>query len=679
MPIIIGGGGEATVEIAFDSGYATPAAERTWTDVSDYVEGDQAISIGYGRADEVSSVEPSRLTVTLDNRDGRFTPEKATSPYYPNVKKGRPIRVTVTYGGTDHPRFTGYIDEWPLLWPDGTDSAATVTISATSRRARLGQSALLQSAIRAAYLASGPSHYWPMTEGEETADPTGRQTFRDLVAVNNGRPDDNAISAFSDSEGYAPVVGDGTAGPIDEESLVQFPDIVDTGLIGTLAAYVGASGPGPRSPSDGLTVEVVGRWATTQGKAGGTQPIELRSDDLSKAVVVALNTDSLGYESLSIELMFRDSGTSTILEDAYVAATSHQDLVDVDPTSYTYSAATSTLLDGRLHHFAVTLEGGTDGALYYDGVLVAQVALASRVLDVPLTKITTGTDTWGSTAWSGHLATTGRVLTGEEIATHAAWAGPFVSETVAERLDRIVSEAGVDPAEADTEDTTTAMGPQPQAGRSAVEVLDEMAAATGGVAYDQRDGTLYIQGRGHRYNATPVVTLDATLQDVGSDLAPVLDDRYLINRVEVTSLNSDLPTVYQDDSSQAEYGLYVASRTVISADPRDAESLAWNELYRHAVPRLRVSAITVDVTNVAPTKQAALMAADIGSRIAVENLPDQAPTDPLYLFVEGYAETISYSGHSLTFNTTPGDLDTAFTLDDATLGVLDSDAAVIAF
>ncbi|HEU4599413.1 MAG TPA: hypothetical protein VFS26_06670, partial [Solirubrobacterales bacterium] len=112
------------VEIAFNAGYGTPAASRTWTDVSDYVELDRDIEIVRGRSDERSKITPSTLTLTLNNRDGRFTAGLASSPYFPNVKIGRPIRVTATpVGGSASVRFVGYIEEWPVEW-EQTDNAA---------------------------------------------------------------------------------------------------------------------------------------------------------------------------------------------------------------------------------------------------------------------------------------------------------------------------------------------------------------------------------------------------------------------------------------------------------------------------------------------------------------------------------------------------------------------------
>lgn len=156
-----------TVEIAFDSNFNTAAVDRTWTDVSAYVELSYGIQIERGRSDEFSNCEPSRCTLTLDNRDGRFTAGNTSGAYYPNVKIGRPIRVTTTpVGGSASVRFTGYIDEWPVEWPDATDSVAVATISATSRTARLGLSTVLDGTEIVELLADNPVALYQFDEVE---------------------------------------------------------------------------------------------------------------------------------------------------------------------------------------------------------------------------------------------------------------------------------------------------------------------------------------------------------------------------------------------------------------------------------------------------------------------------------------------------------------------------------
>ncbi len=86
-----------TAEIAFGSGYATPPVFRAFTDVTPWVEANTETEIRHGRDDEEGTASPGELRLLLNNDDGRFTPDRAASPYSPNVKKGKPIRVGVRY------------------------------------------------------------------------------------------------------------------------------------------------------------------------------------------------------------------------------------------------------------------------------------------------------------------------------------------------------------------------------------------------------------------------------------------------------------------------------------------------------------------------------------------------------------------------------------------------------
>lgn len=83
----------AIVEAFFGS--TLSSSSPTPTDISQYVDLVREISITRGAQNELSEIQPSTCSITLDNSDGRFTPERAASPYSPNVKKGTPIRVAV--------------------------------------------------------------------------------------------------------------------------------------------------------------------------------------------------------------------------------------------------------------------------------------------------------------------------------------------------------------------------------------------------------------------------------------------------------------------------------------------------------------------------------------------------------------------------------------------------------
>lgn len=68
----------------------------TWTDVTSYVYTRDPLTISRGRSDEASQVDPSRLTMTLDNRTGRFSPRNPLGAYYGLIGRNTPVRVSTT-------------------------------------------------------------------------------------------------------------------------------------------------------------------------------------------------------------------------------------------------------------------------------------------------------------------------------------------------------------------------------------------------------------------------------------------------------------------------------------------------------------------------------------------------------------------------------------------------------
>lgn len=76
-----------------------------WSDITDYV-----LSLSgqlRGRSYEIGSAESGSLTLKLLNEDGRFTPERPSSPYYPHIVPERPIRVRGKNMAIDNVATTG--------------------------------------------------------------------------------------------------------------------------------------------------------------------------------------------------------------------------------------------------------------------------------------------------------------------------------------------------------------------------------------------------------------------------------------------------------------------------------------------------------------------------------------------------------------------------------------------
>lgn len=77
-----------------------------WTDVTQWVYRRDDIRITRGRSDWGTEPDPGQCTLTLDNRDGRFSPRNPAGAWYGQLGRNTPMRVSVTagsprlYGGT---------------------------------------------------------------------------------------------------------------------------------------------------------------------------------------------------------------------------------------------------------------------------------------------------------------------------------------------------------------------------------------------------------------------------------------------------------------------------------------------------------------------------------------------------------------------------------------------------
>ncbi|MER7806172.1 hypothetical protein [Streptomyces sp900116325] len=104
----------------------------TWTDITPHVDVVNGVTVTRGASDELSETQPGTASMTLDNRDGRFTPGNPNSPYYPFVRRNAPIRVSVAH----YPAKTGSAP-YPLAqltddFDDGGTDAAKWTASGGS-------------------------------------------------------------------------------------------------------------------------------------------------------------------------------------------------------------------------------------------------------------------------------------------------------------------------------------------------------------------------------------------------------------------------------------------------------------------------------------------------------------------------------------------------------------------
>lgn len=608
---------DVVVEIAFNAGFSTPEASRVWTDVSQWVELADGINIGYGRSDERSQADANSLSLTLDNSDGRFTPGRTTSPYYPNVRLYRPIRVTATPPGSGSSvRFTGFINQWPVEW-SGSDAYAASNLGAASRLARLGLSEPIRAELEETILLDGPRALYTLTE------PAG------------------SVAAIDSSGRGGPALT--LAGP-------------------ATPALTFGEGAGPRGVpavkfAGGQSLTARNSWT---GSAAGSIECWFMVESLPPA-----------------EYLIFDAAYAPLMR---VATNGRLSMLFVRPGGGTIDGevATTSFADGVLHHLAVTVSTAAI-KVYVDGLEIFSTAGATGLffggrLDVGGIHQDVGVGPRYAGVVS-ELAIYDYALTPTQINyRYTVGTSGFQGDSSVTRLSRYASYVGIDPAEivaTSLKHTHVAVDTN---GQSVIELMRQIEVTESAVLYDRRDGRLALSSESVRYAVTPSFTLDMASQHVESDFAPQMDPSTILNDCTVTQVDTGVSARVVDESSRDEYGLSVGSIEATSDDEAHMLNLASWQVARYAEPSTRVPAVTVDlVAQVGKTPSpATLMLADIHTLMRVTSQPGQAAATTADYFVEGYTETIGVESYVISFNVSPGEPFTkVFILDDAVRGVLD--------
>lgn len=612
---------DVVVEIAFNAGYSTPTASRTWTDVSAYVELKEGLNITYGRQDEFGVAEPNTLSLTLDNRDGRFTAGKTGGAYYPNVKIGRPIRVTSTpVGGAASVRFLGFVEEWPVAW-DGSDNYAKAKITALSRMARLGLDAPLRSIVQEEILNSTPIAYWPLN------DPVGSVTVANAVAGSN------TLGLFGDGSPLTFGADVELAG--DPGTGIRTSSTGGTNyLYGPLAAGISTAHPAT------IGVEVFVTDASTTAP-GGTGMVALYGN-----TSLGGGSFHIDFDTTEFYVLYSDSvgGIGTVIGGVPTGRAVH-----VAGILTTTGASTATL------------------DLYVNGALVGSSALTG-LTPTTLNHAYVGFAGTGSVRL-GHAAVTTTATNVLERAK-AGMTG-FYGETAGERIARLARYAGVLSNEVSSSTSTQAVSAIDTTDLTALEVMRKVESVEDGVLHDSRDGVLTLFSRASRFYTTSAFTL--TADQVESDVSPKLDRSTLVNDITATAQDGT-SSRSSDATSIAAYG-YARQSLDIPGTAADAATAAAWAVLRFAEPLNRIPALSVDLLPCNSTLQGNLMAADIGTRLTVSSLPTQAPASSIDFFIEGYTESIGQESYRFTFNVFPVDATTDlpfWILNDATYGIYDA-------
>jgi hypothetical protein len=563
---------------------------------------------------------PARLTLTLNNRDGQFSPRNPMSPLYGLVGRNTPILVTVD--GDE--RFIGEVESWPQRWDtSGRDMWVPITAyGITHRLGAPGRAAPTVSALRRAILASEtqPWAYWSL-ESDHTGDTD---------------PGDELPSPIA---GVAPMTqlavgasfGKGSAGP----GSAGVPDF-RTG--GTLDALI--PDDGLFNAATGYTVEFVARFDNDSSPVGA-----------------------------SAVMWFTPGSAGPVFWHLQAAPDMFLSFGGVPPASSQGSAsAVVSAYDGLAHHYRVTVQ--QSGAniivnLYRDGVLVdvgddaggpdpLVTGTVNRPTEFSVNRASIsspGAPSDENATGIGHITLWHGVTPPVDMPTAATG---HVGETAAARMERLCEENGVEfTLIGDYADTET-MGPQRVA--SLLDLMYDAADADGGPLYEPRD-FLGLAYRTHTslYNQDPGAELDyAAGGQVAPPLLPVEDLDGVANDITVTRVGGSSSRSVQEtgplnvaepsDDPDGVGRIPKDLRLVVYADSQTQQQAAWIKHVRTwdeaRYPIVKADVTAMEVEGDLDALIADVAALDMGDRLSITNLPSGQPQDSIEQLAQGFVETI---------------------------------------
>lgn len=578
------------VEVAFDG---PGAASPTWVDVSAYVLAEQRVQVKRGRSDErANGNEPGMLSLALKNTDGRFTPGRTASPYYPSVIPWRRIRTRLVSGANTHYQFYGYIWSWRQSWMGG--AVPVVQVTAYDSMALLRRRKL-RSVLAESVLADSPVGYWPLGE------PQGATRAVDLMGgtslVVTAKPGTLGTLEF----------GAGTGPGADGASAVTFDATAG------MSPYLSA-----RLPAVDGQVPTIEAWVAT----GATfWDIAVLTDDADNLALVSITPG--GYVQAS----------------TYVAG-----LIQSVATS------TTKVTDGRTHHIVASFDGATN--IYIDGVLAdSQVGSLGMGTGVRIAALRPYTGVGGSkTGTVSHLAVFDVGWSSGMAAAHYAAGLGFIGDTAYDRLTRWCAWVGV-PLSLSGTDEGIELGHIPTEGRTALECVQDVLSTDYGSTFlaDRAAPGVVFTARTARYGAASTVSITKP----GMDFEPIIDPTYNASRVTVAAGTGTFTV--EDAAVEATYGELELSVQAWPQSDDYAEALGeWLiRLANSPDPRYPIvsTVLTAMAKDSALWSGAAIPV--LGALATVSNLPSTAPTTSVLAFIEGIEETVSGGEWSMTCSLSP--------------------------
>jgi hypothetical protein len=591
-----------------------------WTDISAYLyERDPVNITNMGRVDEGGNIQASQMTLTLNNRDFRFTPKYASGAYFPAIAVGALIRVSVTgsesrtlvtYTGF---RFCGEVMSWPPS-SDSTGNDVTTSIVAIGIWSRIQQSSTTIGSSYTRYVnqltgTNIPAGHWTMEDG------SGSNAF----VKNIGAGGNAAVTAGTPS--YA---ADGTSFA-GSDALMQFNNA-------RITCTVSGGGTPTNNcirfalsiPSGGDGNQPTGNWNLAEVDTTGT---------FKKLECYMLGNGKLQFDGVNV------GGTIVFTTTTTTNARATPLLVSMELTPSGGSVVWTLNIIKPGAGSILETKTGTVAASTINTVTAVKLNRAGMLSNTTFGQLTVN-------------------YTVPAIVTAAGALGGHAGEFAVDRFTRLCTEFNI--ASTVIGSTSAAMGPQ----------IDDTLAHLFQTIEDTDGGLLYEPpatfGLGYRtllsmQNQSAVITIDYSTAAVSPPFPATYDTQLLRNQWTVNNwdgystiavLTSGARSIQNAPNG---VGVYAGGPLDIVANTHaQVDAIAKQKLFEGTDDEVRYPQLNLDLER--PELNAFFASVPglrIGDYVQITNLPTFHGTATAKIMIWGYAESLNNFTWGFSFNAIP--------------------------
>ena len=448
------------IEIAFADG--PYVVSPTWTNVTTYV---RDINIRRGRTTPSEAFPSGSAQLTLDNRDGRFTPWNTSGAYYGNLVPRRQIQITADAGAGYVAVFRGFVSAWPVDYTEaGKDS--TVTISCFDLQGLIADTQVNQDWSDAYILSLSPYHYWK---------------FDEPVVVNSSPPTiknyGSQTTALTPATAATAQFGQGL--PL-ARGLSNGSGYGNTTGVWSFLSY------GYSSPATSMTYTA---WVQTAlNTNGGTY-------DIASFAIGNVGYDLQYTISSQTLYLYVNTGPGAGADVIYKVS------------SYIWDNTVP-------HHVAITSNPGVAYGVYVDGVALTLVLHTTVTGTNSSDKLTTAA---GSVQ---QIAIWRSILTATQISNIYNYSVAYISETTSTRIQRILNQTDLNASQyAITASPVVTVG-EIEVGGSVLPQLQKTVNSESGDMFVTKAGVLTFTNQNYDYiQGSSGTSTAATFTDTGANLS----------------------------------------------------------------------------------------------------------------------------------------------------------------